>query len=246
LSHFLIAQLNDGRYAGSQLLSPESIATMQSPGVERGGSGSYGLGWVIAPLGGEPAVWHDGVGVNTHTLLLIQPKTRRGAALLFNSFGIVTYASAYPEIEAGVARLLAGQTPAEAGLSLGRLYGLIDLILAAGLVLAAWPLLRLSRWQRRRIAERGTRNWRSGRSLLRPTIEIGAALAILAAVRFFLGAGLGAQSWGEALAVFPDFVAWVWAVALLLFFTGIGRAILVFRGRLITDKLNATTMENHL
>ena len=47
MAHFLIAQLNEGRFGGARVLSPDGIAAMQARGVSRGvGRGEYGLGLV--------------------------------------------------------------------------------------------------------------------------------------------------------------------------------------------------------
>ena len=51
MSHYLIAQLNDGRYGGVQILSPAGISEMHRPAAEftmMGASlGQYGMGWFI-------------------------------------------------------------------------------------------------------------------------------------------------------------------------------------------------------
>jgi hypothetical protein len=108
-THFLVAQLDGGRYGSATVLSPEGIAAMHAPVVSRGpGSGTDGLGWVNHPIGGVPAVQHDGVHPNFRTLVLLQPDTRRGAVLLMNSWGMIASVTAFKEIEEGVARLLAG------------------------------------------------------------------------------------------------------------------------------------------
>jgi CubicO group peptidase (beta-lactamase class C family) len=91
MSNFLISQLNGGNYAGTNILPANRIAAMQVPGTQRGRDGGYGFGWVISPVGEVPAVWHDGANANFHSLLLMQPETRRGAVILINSFGIVAY-----------------------------------------------------------------------------------------------------------------------------------------------------------
>lgn len=232
MTHFLIAQLNGGRYAATNLLSANSTAAMQSPGTSRGRNGSYGLGWVIAPVGDVPAVWHDGSAFNYRTLLLMQPETQRGAVLLLNSFGLVQEASAYSEIQAGVARLLAGLEPApSSGLTLGTLYLLIDLVLAVSLAIALWPLLRLRRWQRGLQARRQSGQPISFWSILRAGWEVGFALVLLLAVRLLIVNALGAQSWMEVFGAFPDFVLWIWALALIGLVTGVIRMALILQAR---------------
>ena len=72
MTHFLIAQLNGGRYGASTVLSAEGTAAMQAPGVATGaGAGSYGLGWVNRSLGGIPTIQHSGDHPDFHALLLI-------------------------------------------------------------------------------------------------------------------------------------------------------------------------------
>ena len=231
LTHFLIAQLNGGRFGSTSVLSPEGIAAMQAPGVPIGpGRGAYGLGWKTAPLGGVPVIQHYGDNYYYHGLAFIEPETRRGAVLLMNGNGALAGATAYKEIEEGVARLLAGQEPAPASsLSLGRRYLLVDAVLGGLLALALWPLLRLRGW-----AARLRQRHRAGRPrlalvALRLGWEFGAPLVLLGGVRLFIGANLGAQSWAEILQAFPDFTLWLWALALLVLLTGALRLALTRR-----------------
>ena len=94
-----------------------------------GSGAAYGMGWITGPVGGIPAVWHDGITGAFHTDLIIEPQHSRGAILLFNSFTVLAQ-GAYEQIEAGVARLLAAQEPTPAGLSLSAFYLLVESILA--------------------------------------------------------------------------------------------------------------------
>jgi CubicO group peptidase (beta-lactamase class C family) len=106
IGHFLISQMNEGQYMGTSVVLADAVAAMQVPGTERGGEGGYGIGWVISSVGGVPAVWHDRVNDNYHSLVLMLPEQRRGMVVLMNSFGIVPYESAYKEIEAGITQFL--------------------------------------------------------------------------------------------------------------------------------------------
>src|SRR2546421_4640378 len=118
MTHYLVAQMNGGRFGSATVLSPTGIATIHAPGVaitEGSDTGSsYGMGWNNGTLAGIPAIWHDGAEPNVSTRLLIEPQTRWGAVLLenANSFIPVDGAnSALTSLEAGVTRLLAGQAP---------------------------------------------------------------------------------------------------------------------------------------
>lgn len=136
-------------------------------------------------------------------------------------------ATAFTAIKTGVARLLAGQEPAPApSLSLPVLYLIVDAVLA----LAVWPLLRLRRWD-----ERLRQNYLAGRPRhlwvgLRLGWEVGLPLLLLIGVRLALDS-ISAQSWYEDLLAFPDFIAWLWVISLLILLTGVLRGVLVFRTR---------------
>jgi CubicO group peptidase (beta-lactamase class C family) len=233
MGHFLISQLNDGHYMGTPIVSADAVAAMQVPGTERGREGGYGFGWVISPVGGVPAVWHDGVNANYHSLVLMMPEKRRGVVVLINSFGIVAYESAYKEVEAGITQLLAGIEPAKPTQSLGNLYFMIDAILAAILALAVWPLARLPSWHRRLLQRVEAGHPRLGKASLRSVLEISFALVFLVGIRTLIVTGLGAQSWYEVFTVFPDFVTWIWIFALVMLLTGVIRTVMIVRARQI-------------
>jgi hypothetical protein len=188
----------------------------------------YGLGLVRGSIGGVPVIHHDGVDPGIRTFLFIEPESRRGAVLLFNSWGLVADA-AFTEIETGVARLLAGQEPAPAAsLSVPTLYLIVDAVLAALLALALWPLLRLRHWERRLRQRQQAGRPQRLRVGLRLGWEVGVPLILLMGVRLALNIA-GAQSWYEGLITFPDFITWLWAISLLVLLTGVLHGVLAFR-----------------
>jgi hypothetical protein len=230
MAHFLIAQLNEGRFGSTSVLSPQGVAAMQAPGVATGaGSGMYGLGWMAGPIGGVPAVYHTGDHPNTHTLLFIEPKTERGVVLLINANGWLPLFGAFTQIQDGVARLLSQQEPAPvAALSLHRLYLIIDAVLGGLVGLALWPLLRLRRWEQRLRQQHPVGRLRLLRIGLRLLWEGGVPLTLLIGARLLLHI-LGAQSWAEGLLLFPDIGAWLWAISLVMLLTGALRLVLLLR-----------------
>jgi CubicO group peptidase (beta-lactamase class C family) len=233
MGHFLISQINDGQYEDVSLLSAGTIAEMQLPGTERGSDGGYGFGWVIEPVGGVPAVWHDGVNTNYHSLVLMLPGRHRGVVVLMNSFGIVAYESAYKEIEAGITQLLAGIEPTTPSQNLGQLYFIVDAILIVILAVAVWPLARMRSWHHRLLQRTKGGKPRFVRAALRSILEIGFAILFVAGIRIWIVTGLGAQSWYEVFTVFPDFVLWIWIFAPVVFLTGIIRAVIPLQLRSI-------------
>jgi Beta-lactamase len=230
MTHFLVAQQDGGRYEDASVLSPAGIAAMQAPGVPTGARGErYGLGWKRARLGGVPTIQHFGDDFYAHGVVFLEPGSRRGAVLLVNANGVPALVAAFPPIEAGVARLLAGQEPApDAGLSLPRLYLVLDAALAVLLVAALWPLVRLRRWARRLAEDRRAGRRRRLRTALRVTAEVAGPLAVLGAARLALRR-LGAQSWAEGRGLFPDTGAWLWTVCSAVALTGVARAVVALR-----------------
>ena len=203
---------------------------MQAPGVATGaGEETYGLGWKTGSLGGAPAVFHTGDHPNARTLVFIEPETRRGAVLLMNASGWLPTFGTFKEIEVGVARLLAEQEPdPESRLSLRTLYLIIDAVLGGLFALALWPLVRLRSWSERLRRQPAVGRWRVLRISLRLLWEFGLPLTLLIGVCLLLRA-LGVLSWAEVLLIFPDVGAWLWAISLLMLFTGVVRLVLALR-----------------
>jgi CubicO group peptidase (beta-lactamase class C family) len=226
LAHYLIAQMNGGRFGSATLLSSAGIATMHAPAVPReGGRGYYGMGWVNGPFAGVPAIWHDGEDVNFHALLLIEPQTHWGVILLVNADTLLPVDgaanTALTSLDAGVTRLMAGQTP-QASPSLTTVYLITDGVLAV--LLAIFPLLRLQWWSNR-FRQRRHRLVHLG---LRLTWDVALPVALLVGVSLFARV-LGATSWYWILLGWPDLGSWILAISALLLLTGVLRAVLAFR-----------------
>src|SRR5256712_175332 len=182
MTHYLVAQMNGGRFGSTSVLSSAGIATMHAPAVPRdGGSGSYGMGWVNGPLAGVPAIWHGGNIAHFHALLLIEPQTHWGAILLVNANSVIP--PGLDSLDAGVTRLLAGQTP-QASTSLTTVYLILDGVLVVLSALALWPLLRLRRWSGR-FEQRQRRRPQFIRLWLRLTWDAALPVAILLGASLF-------------------------------------------------------------
>jgi CubicO group peptidase (beta-lactamase class C family) len=88
LGHYLIAQLNGGRYGEAQVLSPENVALMHQPAVETLNKGvSYAFGWRTNLVEGEPAVRHGGDTSSSHSNISFSPTRGWGVAIVMNAFG---------------------------------------------------------------------------------------------------------------------------------------------------------------
>jgi CubicO group peptidase (beta-lactamase class C family) len=115
MTHYLIAQLNDGHFKDAALLSPDGMLETHNPAVPSGATDtSYGMGWFVGPINGIPAIHHQGETFNFHANMILIPNSQLGIVVLINGensmdlmFGTARIAS----IANGVTSLLAGQEP---------------------------------------------------------------------------------------------------------------------------------------
>jgi len=117
LGHYLIAQNNQGRYAGGSILSPKGIETLQAPavaaspeGYHKIPSGSYAMGWYVMEMNGIPVIAHDGDTPTFHADMILIPAGNWGIALLVNT-NTVLLGDDIRNLAAGVAGLLNGKQP---------------------------------------------------------------------------------------------------------------------------------------
>jgi CubicO group peptidase (beta-lactamase class C family) len=114
MAHYLIAQLNAGRYGRSQVLSPAGMAEMHRPAAEvkvMGMSmGRYAMGWFVEDRAGTKIIWHDGVVPDFFAYMALVPGQHKGIVLLVNAdhFLMQIYGS---EVGMGAAMRLAGLQP---------------------------------------------------------------------------------------------------------------------------------------
>jgi CubicO group peptidase (beta-lactamase class C family) len=219
LTHYLIAQLNAGRYGGAAVLSPGGIAQLHQPAAAMDAPGvAYGMGWVIR-AGGEPAIWHGGDTANFHSDLILLPQQRWGVVVLMNVNGeLARQTNAQGVIAEGIRRLLLGQSPPAAS-TFALHYLVFDGAIVGCALLGLGSLVRLLR-QRQHPPRR--RPWRVRTPRALPLLwEVGLPLTILLGVPTVLQA-----PWPLALLYFPDLGYFLLVLCLLLVATGTLRLIL--------------------
>jgi CubicO group peptidase (beta-lactamase class C family) len=85
MSRYLIAQLNGGRYEGTQVLSPEGIAGLHRGTADMGQPDvSYAMGWIDGEMDGVPIVWHNGDTGDFHATMILVPEREWGMVVLMN------------------------------------------------------------------------------------------------------------------------------------------------------------------
>ncbi len=115
MTHYLIAQLNDGKYKDAALLSPDGMIETHNPAVPTGVTDTfYGMGWFVGPINGIPAVHHDGETFNFDANMILLPESQQGIVVLINgenSMDLLFGAARIADISQGIASLLTGQQP---------------------------------------------------------------------------------------------------------------------------------------
>lgn len=173
MAHYLIAQLNGGRYRDAQILSAAGIAELHRGVAEvrvgKAVMGRYGMGWWAEPIGQTPVVWHGGNVADFSSYMALLPEQQRGVVLLVNAdhYGLPFV---LPEVGAGVAALLAGQPPPPIRLGfLPWAMAALSLIPLAQIAGVAATLRLLRRWRHDpALHPTGARLW--GQHILLPLI----------------------------------------------------------------------------
>jgi CubicO group peptidase (beta-lactamase class C family) len=152
MAHYLIAQLNDGRYGNVQVLSPAGVAKMHRPAVNAtmmgAPIGKYGMGWFTEEIGNTRLTYHSGTVPDYFSFMALLPEQRKGVVLLVNADHWMMN-MALMEVGMGAAILLADHQPAPSRFAaipwMMQALLLIPILQAAG-VLAT--LFWLRRWRR--------------------------------------------------------------------------------------------------
>jgi CubicO group peptidase (beta-lactamase class C family) len=209
MTHYVIAQLNFGRYHGTPVLSSDGIDELHRPAVQTPAEDtSYGMGWFVGPLNDIPTIHHQGETFNFHANVVLVKQSRRGAVVLMNaenSLDLFTNGR-IGTIAAGVTSLLEGQEPASPPSNVATFVvyaALFALLVLQGRGIARSVVaLRGGRIRRGRIGPW----WRVGLSLL---VSLAWAAFVLVLVPKQLGLPLSVIATG-----FPDLVYLLLASAL--------------------------------
>ncbi|MNX18289.1 putative penicillin-binding protein PbpX [compost metagenome] len=141
LSHYMVAQMNQGRYEQSELLSAKGIKQMHEPAVSMGGGASYAMGWSLK----NGVTFHTGATENTYSILVMNGEY--GIILLVNA---MDYLVSYDSIAVGISDILQGQEPVHAAVPLfAKTYMVADLLLLITLALIIRSFYVMFKWRSR-------------------------------------------------------------------------------------------------
>jgi hypothetical protein len=114
MTHYLVSQLNGGRYDGTSVLSPDGIGELHRPAVQTPeAETSYGMAWLVGPRNDIPAIHHQGETFNFHANVVLLPQSQTGIVVLMNAENSVDLFTTgrMGTIADGVTSLLEGQDP---------------------------------------------------------------------------------------------------------------------------------------
>lgn len=230
MAHFLIAQMNGGRYRDRSVLSPRGIALMHTEPTPH----TYAMGWEVIQVNGRTLINHDGGVSNFQASVFFDPQARVGVFIAANVMsaldavssprgsdpldGITTRGMAQ-----SVLSLTTNQSMPAQGLGVARLVLMYDLLLLALTIALVVALARIP-GRYRRLARRGI----AGSSSLAWRIGLVAALHFVWPL-LLLYAALNVPIWSVIVMFQPDLGFWLEVVAAIVFLKGLLELALIWR-----------------
>jgi CubicO group peptidase (beta-lactamase class C family) len=228
MSHFLIAQLNAGRYQTTRVLSPAGIAQLHRPAVKivvPDRDVAYAMGWYVERSNGTSLLWHPGNAPNFHADLMLAPRDRWGVVVLANGHNWLS-----PDRETAIARgvlgLLVGRqlTTASVASSNQTFFLVLLAVCVLQLLGIARSMVLLRRW-RAQPARRPRGLVRvTGRIVVPLVVGLAWALACLVGLPLLAGGSLAV-----VLLTMPDLGVVLASSGVLAVAWGVTRTILAIR-----------------
>jgi hypothetical protein len=144
MGHYLIAQMNGGRYRDVQVLSAQGIAELHRPVVPVGDGHAYAMGWMVAPDG---STFHNGETPGFTSGIRIEDGW---GVFVVRNIAANQREQRLDEIAPGILQLVRGQAPVQNTLNPAFRRTMVELAVLLVLQLAGllWSLLRFRRWVR--------------------------------------------------------------------------------------------------
>lgn len=214
MARFLLAQINNTRIDGQQLLDPELLTIMRT--VPAGINSNYGMGWLV--LNNGDTIANGGALEYFQAFVLIHLKEKTGLVILFNQNGIENTMIENNDIRDGLLKLLEGTSPNQ--FSYGWIGWLLMLFAIADLINQIRLFIQVIYWKQDATIRINKR--------VIVSIVIGLLLPICVVFGFPLIVKLiqgGSPSWSEPIKIIPDLTIWLLAGMSLNFVRNILRAV---------------------
>ncbi len=223
MAHFLIAQINGGRYGDQTVLSAEGIAEIHRPAEPTGEADTfYSMGWYIGPTNGVPTLHHEGDSANSATAMVIVPEEQLGVMVMMNFNGTFVV-KAHRQIVSGVVAAVMGQQPQpyQAPEELTKVVGSVVVPAAVSFLWIAWMVFRFVRRRRKGGPAKRGALWTLWVVVLPLVVDIGLLLVLLVGIPTLWGLPMN----GLVL-MFPDMATLIFGSGAALVGWGLARTAL--------------------
>jgi len=226
MAHYLIAQLNDGRYGNVSVLSPEGVVAMHQPAVPtKVPEEFYGMAWHIGAVDGVPAVYHSGDNGNFATHLLMVPEEKLGIAVMINVNGLAVNNAARQTAEGVMAAVMGKQPqPYKTPETIPLVIGSVVIPAAVSILWVVWMVYRFIRRQKRGLPARRNALWMLWVVFLPLIVDLGLLLVLLFGIPMLWELPLSGMA-----VMFPDMFMLVVVGAVALVGWGVARTALTLR-----------------
>lgn len=155
MGHYLVAQLNGGRYGGTSILSEAGISEMQRGAATERPGVSYGMGWEATQVNGTEVIQHDGSVFNSHAQVILIPSAGWGIAVFLNADSALMEFAGLPDtVGYGIGSMVMGWPTSEVSPFIG--YAVFDGLAGLLVLLQLFSIARI-RWIR--LVHRSTVAW---------------------------------------------------------------------------------------
>jgi hypothetical protein len=212
MAHYLIAQMNEGRFECRHILAPSWMTVMQQPLTEIGSS--YAMGWESSAIDGTRTIQHSGGLETFYARAVLLPEQEYGLAILINQNGLLNLLT-YERLSDDLVRLLLDNEPL-GGISVSVIYLGISAVIAIDLGRHLYAFLRIRRWPA----------WAQDKSGARQHMNIAWNLVVpifLLVGLPLLSVSLNGLAFTRVLIFYylPDISLWILVGAVLAFLRGI-------------------------
>jgi len=149
MSHYLLAQMNGGRFGEHSVLSSENTRLMQTEPVP----GTYAMGWMTDHINGLQVIGQPGGSIGFQAQTYMVPEQQLGVIVFANVLDAIdaswpnkTHVITTTHIATGVISLLNNEPIAGSGLSISQKYGVVNGLL---FLLGVWLLYTTYRTAKR-------------------------------------------------------------------------------------------------
>ena len=233
MTHYLIAQMNGGVYNGTRIVSAKAMREMHAPLSPVNVQGlipdttSYGLGWGVGTISGQPVIVHGGQSHDFDAEMAILPEQKIAVVVLMNQQPqlLINYDA---QLYDGVMQGITTGTFPSIGQAFNVFYGVFDAIVLATLLLMIRSFWRTGRWVQKfrgRVKRIGFW-WAAARAV---GLDLAIAALIAVAVLYGLGSLVGFVPFTPARMSYgaPDVAAWIYAIILFFLVRPVVRVIVI-------------------